>query len=123
MQAKKALKIIALVPLAFMVLVLLLFGIGEAIGGDLSGLMHLVEVAFVVLVVGLCWKRPLWGGVLLLVGAAVEAFNVYRFFQNADASAIVAPLVIIFLPLVFSGLLLLLVDWLERHPGPVAVQK
>lgn len=123
MNTTKALKIVAMLPLAFMVAILLLFGIGEAMGGDLSGLMHLVEVAIVGAVVWLAWKRPLWGGILLLIGAALQTFNFWHAFQNADASAVIAPLVIILLPLAFSGLLLLLVHWLEHHPRPAVVQK
>ena len=123
MKTIRALKIVAMLPLAFMVAILLLFGIGEAVGGDLSGLMHLVEVAIMGVVVWVAWKRPFWGGILLLVGAALQTFNFWRAFQNADASAVIAPLVIILLPLAFSGLLLLLEHWLEHHPRPAPVQK
>jgi hypothetical protein len=115
MKTIQALKISAMVPLGFMVLVLLLFGIGETLGGDLSGIQHFVPVIFVGLVVWLCWRRPLWGGILLLAGAVFEAAVFWRFFAEAEAGAIIAPLVIMVLPLAFSGLLLLLAHWLGRE--------
>jgi hypothetical protein len=120
MNTIKGLKIAALLPLGFMSLVLLMFGIGESVGGDLSGLMHLVPVAFAGLVMWLCWKRPLWGGILLLVGAAFEALNFWRMFASADQSAVIAPLVIMILPLAFSGLLLLTAEWVGHihHSTP-----
>jgi hypothetical protein len=112
----RALKFVAMLPLGFMVLVLLTFGIGEAVGGDLSGLMHLVEVAVVGVIIWLAWKHPLWGGLLLMAGAILQAVNFGRFFSEADAAAVVAPLVIMILPLAFSGLLLVIADRLEHRP-------
>lgn len=114
MKTTRALKIVAMLPLGFMVLVLMAFGIGETVGGDLSGLMHLVEVAIVGGVVWLAWKRPLWGGILLLLGAIVQALNFGRFFSQADATAIIAPLVIMVIPLGFSGILLIVADHLQH---------
>jgi hypothetical protein len=114
MNTIKGLKIAAMVPLGVMVLVLLAFGIGESVGGDLTGLMHLVPVVFVGVVVWLCWKRPLWGGILLLAGAGFEALTFWKLFSMADAAAIISPLVIMILPLAFSGLLLLAAEWVGR---------
>lgn len=114
MKTIKTLKTVAMLPLGFMVLVLLAFGIGESLNGDLSGLMHLVPVIFVGLVVLLCWKHPLWGGILLLAGAVFEAISFGRTLARADPSAVAAPLVIMILPLAFSGMLLVLADRVER---------
>ncbi len=114
MKPVQGLKVVAMIPLGFMVAILILFAVGESVGGDLSGLMHLVPVAFVGLVIWLCWKRPLWGGLLLLLGAIVETFTFRRLMLQAEPGAIVTPLAIMILPLAFSGLLLLLVEWMER---------
>jgi len=73
MKTVRGLKIAAMIPLGFMALILLIFAVGESVGGDLSGLMHLLPVVLVGLVAWLCWKRPLWGGILLLAGAIFEA--------------------------------------------------
>ena len=66
MKTSKILKIIALLPVGWIVLVSLVFGIGESLGGDVGGLMHLVPVVVLGLAVWLCWKYPLWGGIVLL---------------------------------------------------------
>lgn len=123
MKTTKALRIVALLPLGFMVSILLLFGLGEALGGDLSGLMHLVEVVIAVAVAWVACKRPRWGGVLMLFGAAFQTLRFWNMFQRADGAAMTAPLFIIILPLAFSGLLLLLVDWMDRHPRQAALPK
>lgn len=123
MKTTKALRIVALLPLGFMVSILLLFGLGEALGGDLSGLMHLVEVVIAVAVAWVAWKRPRWGGVLMLLGAAFQTLRFWNMFQRADGAAMTAPLFITILPLAFSGLLLLLVDWMDRHPRQAALPK
>lgn len=111
MKTIQGLKIAAMVPLGFMVLVLLAFGIGETLGGDWSGIQHFVPVVFIGLVVWLCWEKPLWGGILLLAGAAFETFMFQRMLFNGDLSEIIAPLLIMILPLAFSGLLLLIAHW------------
>ena len=69
MRNAKTLKIIGLLPIGFLALVSLVFGIGESTGGDMSGLMHLVPFAIAALAMWLCWKYPLWGGILLLAMA------------------------------------------------------
>jgi hypothetical protein len=114
MKTIQGLKIAAMLPLAFMILVLLVFGIGEMVGGDLSGAGHLIPVVFVGLVIWFCWKKPLWGGILLLIGAGFEVFNFRDVFARPNPELWLAPLLIMTLPLAFSGLLLLLAEWIGR---------
>ena len=66
MKTAKILKIIGLLPIGLMSLVFLIFGIGESVGGDMGGLMHLVSFVIAALAIWLCWKYPLWGGIFLL---------------------------------------------------------
>jgi tellurite resistance protein TehA-like permease len=54
MKTSKILKILALLPVGWIVLVSLVFGIGESLGGDVGGLMHLVPVVVLGLAVWLC---------------------------------------------------------------------
>jgi hypothetical protein len=114
MKTIKGLKIAAMVPLGFMVLSLLIFGIGESVGGDLSGLMHLVPVVFVGLVIWLCWKRPLWGGILLLAGAIFEAVSFGILLADVEPGEVASPVIILILPLTISGVLLLAAAWVGR---------
>ncbi len=115
MKTIRGLKIAAMIPLGFMMSILLVFGIGESVGGDLSGLMHLVPLVFAGLVIWLCWKRPLWGGILLLAGAFIQALEFVGAFVGADPGSILAPLVIMILPMTLSGLLLLTAAWIGRN--------
>jgi hypothetical protein len=121
MKKVKGLKIAAMVPLGFMVAILLIFAIGESVGGDLSGLMHLVPVVLVGLVIWLCWKRPLWGGILLLAGAIFEAVFFAIALRDAGPGGMVSPIIIMILPLTLSGVLLLTAAWVGRKK-PVPAQ-
>jgi hypothetical protein len=120
MKTIKGLKIAAMVPLGFVVAILLIFAIGESGGGDLSGLMHLVPVVLVGLVIWLCWKRPLWSGILLLAVAIFEAVSFGILLADAEPGGVASPVIILILPLTVSGLLLLTAAWIGRkkaEPG------
>ena len=82
----EGLMIAGLIPLGLQVLVLALFGFGEMASGDLSGAGHLVPLAATVLLAFLAWKRPIEGGVaLVMVGLATAAE-----FYDATARLIMA---------------------------------
>ena len=119
MKTVKWLKIAAMVPLGFMVAILLVFAIGESVGGDLSGLMHLVPVGFVILVSWFCWKRPLWGGILLLAAAIFEAVFFGISMRGAGPGAVVSPIIIMIMPLTLSGALLLTAAWVGRNKAMI----
>lgn len=108
----KSLKVAALIPVGLMSLVLLMFGIGESVGGDWSGLGHLVPVLFAGLVCWLGWKQPLWGGALLLVGAVMNAIPFLPALSSPQDFT--APFVIMILPLLLSGGLMLWAGLVER---------
>lgn len=111
MKNIKTLKIIALVFPALTVAVLLLFMLGETIGGDWSGLGHLLQAAPILLLMWLGWKRPLWGGIFLLV----LSFIAWHSLPDAQrGSEWLAPFLIIIAPLLLSGILLLGTAGLER---------
>lgn len=61
------LKRVALVCLAIPILVLAAFALGEVAGGDISGLQHVVQLLPLAALAWLGWKRPLWGGIALIV--------------------------------------------------------
>jgi uncharacterized membrane protein len=63
----QGLMIVGLIPLGLQGLVLALFGFGELASGVLSGVQHLVPLAATVLLAFLAWKRPIEGGVALLI--------------------------------------------------------
>ena len=67
----RGLKGAGLIPLGLQAGVLLLFGAGEMLSGDLSGAGHLIPLATTLLLASLAWVRPVEGGIaLLVVGAA-----------------------------------------------------
>lgn len=113
MKTVQGLKIAALLPLIFMSLVLITFGVGESLSGDLGGLMHFVPVILAGLVIWLCWKHPLWGGVLLLAGVVLEVIAFWGVLVDRPPAWLLA-LIIMIMPLAFSGLLLLMAEWVGR---------
>jgi hypothetical protein len=98
-------KIAALVPLGLQVAILLLFGIGEMASGDLSGAGHLLQVAVVVLIGLLAWKRPLEGGIALLLTGAIALAQ----FRDATAA-----ILILAAPQIVSGALFLIGAFIAR---------
>lgn len=114
MKNVKALKIAALIFPGLTIAVLLLFALGETIGGDWSGLGHLIQVIPIGLLMWLGWKRPLWGGVFLLL---LSLFAGYAFRDALRGSEWLAPFLIIIAPLLLSGFLLLGAAGLEKRTG------
>lgn len=45
----------------------LFFGMGEMISGDLSGVIHLVPAILLIVFMFLAWRRPVEGGVALII--------------------------------------------------------
>jgi len=111
MQKNKTMKIVALIPSGLVAGILLLFLVGESIGGDWSGLSHLIQLIPVVLLMWLGWKRPLWGGVFLLVLSLIAAYSFANPLRGTDW---LAPLLLIVAPLMFSSLLFLGAAWIEK---------
>lgn len=116
MNKIKGLKIAALVFPGIPLVILLLFTIGETVGGDWSGLGHLIQAIPIALLMWLGWKRPLWGGTLLLVLSFLTAYSFANPFRGVDW---LAPLLIISAPLILSGILFLSATRLEKRTMPV----
>jgi hypothetical protein len=107
MKKVKGLKIVALIFPGLAVAILLMFTIGETVGGDWSGLGHLIQAIPIVLLMWLGWKRPLWGGIFLLVLAGIASYAL----RGPDW---LGPFVIVIAPLFLSGILLLGASRLEN---------
>ena len=111
MTTAKGMKIAALIPPGLATGILLLFAVGETAGGDWSGLGHLIVAVPIGLLMWLGWKRPVWGGILLLLAGVFAAL----FFSDALRSPEwLAPFLIIVAPLLVAGLLLLGAARLEQ---------
>ncbi len=115
MSTAKILKIVALLPIGFMSLVFLFFGIGESSGGDLAGLMHIVQFVIVAFAMWLCWKYPLWGGILLLAWSLFRVLALIPEFFLRPPGSIWSPslFILTFLPAI-PGALFLYAGLLER---------
>jgi len=108
----KGIKIAAMIFPGIPLSILLLFAIGETVGGDWSGLGHLIQVVPIVLLMWLAWKRPLWGGISLLILSLIAAYSFANPLRGTDW---LAPLLIIVAPLILSGVLFLSAARLEKR--------
>lgn len=108
MNTAKILKILGLLPIGFLSLVILVFGIGESSGGDLGGLMHIVQFVILGLAMWLCWKYPLWGGILLLAMTLFRTLALIPELFLRPPGSIWSPSLFIwtFLPAIPGGLFL-----------------
>ena len=113
------LRIAGLIPLGLQVAILLLFGVGEMTGGDLSGAAHLAEVAAIALLAILAWMRPLEGGIALFVAGAVYAasfvIQVVRFMPLPRSSILSPAMLIQGAPQMLSGVLFFIAGMLARR--------
>ena len=112
MENIKGLKIVALIFPGLTLAILLLFAIGETIGGDWSGLGHLIQAIPLALFMWLGWKRPLWGGIFFLVLGLVAW---YSFADALRGSEWLVPFLIIIAPILLAGILFLGAAVLEKR--------
>jgi hypothetical protein len=111
MKKTTKMKIIALVFPGLTIAILLLFALGETIGGDWSGLGHLIQAIPIAFLMWLGWKHPLAGGILLLILSFLGAYSLIDALRGPEG---LAPFLIIVAPLFLSGILLLSAAVLER---------
>jgi len=109
MKLVKGLKIVAEILLGLLVAFLLMMGIGEMIGGDFSGIGHLLPAAVFGLLMWFAWKYPLYAGIGLVLLSIVNSIP-YVVAMNRSQDWYV-PVLIMGVPLLFTGLLLLLAAW------------
>jgi hypothetical protein len=121
MNKAMGIKIAALIFPAIPLVILLLFAIGETLGGDWSGLGHLIQAIPIALLMWLGWKRPLLGGIFLLVLSLIATYSFANplHLQGADW---LAPLLIIVSPLILSGILFLSAARIEKRTASM-IQK
>jgi hypothetical protein len=112
MKSIKTLKIMALVFPGLTIAILLLFALGETIGGDWSGLGHLLQAIPIGLLMWLGWKRPLWGGMFLLVLSLLAAYSLAEALRGPGWPV---RMLIMIAPLSLSGIFLLGAAGLERR--------
>ena len=80
---------------------------GEVASGDISGLGHLVQVSPMLLLVFLALKRPVIGGLLLIIAGLV--FGIwYVVISQLDLQATILVEGFLYVPLLVSGTLLIL---------------
>lgn len=107
--------VILLVP----VVMFLIFTIGEVVGGDISGLQHLVEAGAIALVALFAWRWPaLVGGFLVIIGASLSALYLYDRYGNATVLSILLTELVFFTPMMIAGVLLLLGAREDRQRSP-----
>jgi hypothetical protein len=112
MKNTKGLKIVALIFPGITLAILLLFTIGETVGGDWSGLGHLLQAIPIGLLMWLGWKRPLWGGIFLLTLSLLVSYSLSDVLRGPDWWA---PFLIIIAPMLLAGVLFLGAAGLEKR--------
>jgi len=110
-------RIAGLAVLAIPAAILLLFGIGEVAGGDLSGAMHLVELVVTVLVGVLAWMRPLEGGAALCAGGGLFGVVLLAGALGGEGGATTPAVLILALPQIVAGVLFFSAGLQGRRAG------
>ena len=87
--AANGLKIAALALMALAALFFSFMGVGEMLGGDLSGAFHLPPVALIALMMWFGWKKPFSGGATMFgLGIVISIFFFVVTTQTDRAVAI-----------------------------------
>ena len=115
MKLSVGLKITALVIMGLLTAFLLLMGLGEMFGGDISGAGHLIPAALLIVMMWVGWKKPYGSGIFLLV---VGIFNAVFYSKGMGSPEYLIALTIMALPFLISGGLLLAAALLEQKKPP-----
>lgn len=115
MNTIKWLKLAGLLPLGFLGLIYLAFGIGESLGTEPGGWMHLLQVIPLLIGIWLCWKFPLAGGILLVAIAFVRLGAILpELWLRPPGSTMNPGMYLLNLPFLLSGALFIFAGWLAR---------
>jgi hypothetical protein len=101
------LEMAALVAVAPTVAVLLLFAFGEAFGGDITGLQHLVQLLPLAILLAWAWRSPRVGGAALVALSLVLSLGYPLLAGGEHLSTIVLVELLLFAPPLLAGLLFL----------------
>ena len=91
----------------------LVFGIGEISSGDLSGISHLVPAMLIYILVYLTWRRPLEGGIILLITAIISGIREFPALLSGSGGSW-SLIIIGVLPPLLAGLVLIISWWIAR---------
>ena len=111
----KHLKVGGLIPLLIPITFLLLFTVAETIGGDISGLGHLIQAAPLIMLAIFAWKKPELAGKILVVIAVLLAISslahavIVRVMgmEGMGIGPLISGVLLFFVPAIISGLLLI----------------
>lgn len=112
MKISSGLKVTALVLMGLVALLFSFMGIGEMLGGDLSGAIHLPPVALIALMMWFGWKKPLAGGATMFgLGILISIFFLIVTTQTDRMIAIL----LMGGPFLLPGMLFILAALLEKQ--------
>lgn len=94
-------KLFGLAFLAVPVTLFALFAVAEGVGLEPGWSGHLIQLAVAVLVAVGAWVSPRIGGPVLILAGTV--FTVIVLLADSDFAAKLAPIAIVFAPLIFAG--------------------
>jgi hypothetical protein len=109
----KQLKVAGLIPLLIPIALLLLFTVAETVGGDISGLGHLIMLAPLLVLAVFAWKKPdLAGKILVVIGVLLAILGLAQAVlarvvvgEGMGIGALIGTGLVIYVPIITSGLL------------------
>jgi len=100
-QALRKHKLYGLALLAVPTLIVTMFAVGEAVGGEEGWWGHLIQLAVAVVLLATAWYLPKVGGPALIIASV--AFGGWALANTDDVASELSALAIIGLPLLISG--------------------
>jgi hypothetical protein len=92
-----------------------LFGAGEILAGDWSGIIHFGPVVLILGLMFLCWKRPMSGGIVTLLAGVALTLRFFSSMMRPEDRTSAA--LIIGGPFILAGIIFIIFALLSRPKG------
>jgi hypothetical protein len=112
----RRLRLAGIACLAVPAVLFLLFAVGEIVGGDLSGVQHVPEVAAVAAIAWAAWRWPFAVGMTLMIAGAALALVFVLWLHPAGITLLGIAIMelLLFIPTIAAGACFTLAGAIER---------
>lgn len=98
----------ALVLSAIPASIFIIFAAGEMMGSDMSGIIHVVQFLFFILLLYIAFKKPYIGGLIMFFSGLVLALKYVAYTGHLPIPVMLLVISVVFIPLIAAGILFII---------------